>query len=706
MPASRKLIIVESPAKANTIAKFLGRGYKVEASQGHVRDLPKSRLGVDVDKGFELKYITIHGRGEILARLRKEARTASTILLATDPDREGEAISWHLAQALKIDPEKPCRVEFNEITKKAVTEAVKSPRAIDMRLVDAQQARRALDRLVGYKISPLLWAKVRKGLSAGRVQSVAARMVVDREEEISGFIPEEFWNVSASVQATGGKQAVFTAKLTAIEGSKPLLSTAEEAHSARDRLTGAGNLRISDVRIKEKRKQPSAPFITSTLQQEASRKLGFTIARTMRVAQALYEGVSLKTGGHQGLITYMRTDSVRVSEEALTAVREHIRDRFGPEYLPDKPNVFKGRPGAQDAHEAIRPTDVNLLPENIKESLTREQLQLYKLIHRRFLASQMSEALYDTQTVEMEGDGLSLRHYGERKRFAGFTGVYEEGTDDAETVAETGFPEVSKGDAVTVLEAEAHQHFTQPPPRYTEASLVRALEEQGIGRPSTYAPVLSTIVSRGYVTRENKRLYPTELGFLVNSLMTAYFSPIVDTGFTAGLEAELDAVEEGKKPWGEVLEAFYPSFEGMLASAEAEMEKLVIEDEKSDTVCDQCGALMVYKNGRFGRFLACPNFPECRNTLPILHYIDAPCPDCGARLLEKTSRKNRKFYGCERYPECGFTSWEMPVAERCPVCGSYMTLKRKKGDSFLLCANAQCRHSMPRDDAAGGEDDD
>ncbi len=706
MASGSKLVIVESPAKAHTIGKFLGKGYKVEASQGHVRDLPKSRLGVDVDNGFELKYITIHGRGEILARLRKEARTASGVFLATDPDREGEAISWHLAQALKISPQEPCRVEFHEITKKAVTAAVRAPRSINMHLVDAQQARRALDRLVGYGISPLLWAKVRKGLSAGRVQSVAARMVADREEEIGAFIPEEYWDVSAAVDAgaRGGKGRVFTARLTSLDGARAAVSSGEEAQEARERINAA-SLKVEDVKKREKRKQPAPPFITSTLQQEASRKLGFTISRTMQVAQTLYEGVMLEKGGQQGLITYMRTDSVRVSQEAISSVREHILATFGNEYLPENANAFKGGSGAQDAHEAIRPTDIRLSPEAVQRSLTKEQHQLYRLIYLRFLASQMADAVFDTQTVEIRGDGVELKHYGERKRFPGFTGIYEEGEDEAPQDGDAGLPRTAPGEAVTVREVVTQQRFTQPPPRYTEASLVRTLEEKGIGRPSTYAPIISTIISRGYVTREKKRLYPTELGILVNSLMTAHFSPIVDTGFTAALESELDAVEAGEKPWVEVLQSFYPSFRDMLSGAEAQLEKRVVEDEKSDIVCDRCGALMVYKNGRYGRFLACPNFPECRNTLPILKRIGVPCPACGAELLEKTSRKNRKFYGCERYPECSFTSWEKPASERCPVCGSHMTIRRKKGEPVLLCANESCRHHQPFQEQGQTEND-
>lgn len=705
MSAKKKLVIVESPAKANTIARMLGRNYKVEASQGHVRDLPKSQLGVDVDNDFDMKYITIKGRGDILAKLRKEAKTASDVLLATDPDREGEAISWHLAQALKLDLDKPLRVDFHEITKKAVASAVKQPRAIDMNLVDAQQARRALDRLVGYKISPLLWAKVRKGLSAGRVQSVAVRIIADREAEIDAFIPEEYWEASATVhwKRENGTKAPFTLKLQALDGRKAVLSNADEADQARQRIATAA-LAITGIRNRERKKSPAPPFTTSTLQQEASRKLNFTLSKTMQVVQTLYEGVNLKKGGMQGLVTYIRTDSVRVSADAIQAVRGHILSNYGADYLPETENVYKGRGSAQDAHEAIRPVDIAFTPDAVKESLTRDQHLLYRLIYHRFVASQMNPALYDTRTIDITGDGVELRYYGESKRFSGFTAVYEEGQDDASAPAETKLPVVQEGDAVVIEEALAEQFFTQPPVRYTEASLVRTLEENGIGRPSTYAPTISTIIARGYISREKKRLYPTELGKTVNALMIEHFSPIVDIDFTAGLEAGLDAVEDGEKDWKSLLAEFYPPFEDMLQKADEAIEKIVIEDEVSDIPCEKCGRMMVYKTGRYGRFLACPGFPDCRNTMPILTYINAPCPTCGAKLLEKTSRKNRKFYGCEKYPDCDFVSWDMPVDKSCPKCGSYMTLKRRKAGNLFLCANETCRHSEPADDQQGDDE--
>ena len=696
MAHSTKLVIVESPAKAKTIAKYLGRGYKVEASQGHVRDLPKSQLGIDVNNHFEMKYITIHGRGPILAKIRKEAKSASTILLATDPDREGEAISWHLAQVLGLDPASSCRVEFNEITKKAVQQAMKKPRPVDMGRVDAQQARRALDRLVGYKLSPLLWAKIKKGLSAGRVQSVATRLVVEREEEIEAFVPDEYWEIEAdaSLPVKKGKKGVYTFLLSQLGGQKASLSNEQEAKAAYERIL-KGHFSISTARRGEKHKSPAPPFTTSSLQQEASRKLNFTTMKTMQVVQQLYEGIDLEKEGTQGLVTYIRTDSVRISDEALTAVREYIPSVYGSEYLPDEPVRYKGRANAQDAHEAIRPTDVTRRPDDIRASLTKDQYNLYKLIWSRFVACQMNPALYDTLTLTAESGDIQLRLYCESKRFAGFTFLYEEGRDDEQETRETPLPDVQAGDRLKVENVRYSQHFTQPPARFTDASLVRTLEEKGIGRPSTYAPTITTITARGYVARDKKRLYPTELGRMVNQLMTTYFGPIVETEFTANMENQLDNVESNGEDWHKVVETFYGPFEEMLEKAETAIEKVKIADEVSDIQCEQCGAMMVYKMGRYGKFLACPNFPTCRNTKPILNYIDAPCPKCGARLLEKTSHKNRRFYGCERYPECDFVSWDMPVRERCPVCGSYMTLKRAKGgETMHICANESCRHKV------------
>ena len=690
--SKQKLIIVESPAKAKTIGRYLGKGYKVEASQGHVCDLPKSQLGIDPDHDFEMKYITIRGRGEILSRIRKEAKNASQIFFATDPDREGEAISWHLYHVLGVDENTPCRIEFNEVTKKAVQNAIKNPRKLDMGRIDAQQARRALDRLVGYKISPLLWAKVKKGLSAGRVQSVATRLVVDRENEINSFIPEEYWEITAECKAgTGRSTQSFRARLAAVEGKKAVISNKEDADSICS-LIESGSFSITEIKSKERKRMPAPPFTTSSLQQEAGRKLSFTTARTMQIVQQLYEGVEIAGEGIQGLVTYIRTDSVRISDEAMEAVRAYIPSRYGPEFLPKEKNEFKGRKNAQDAHEAIRPTNIERTPESIKASLSREQYMLYRLIYNRFIASQMEAAVYQTLTVDISSEKVLLRFYGEHKSFAGFTVLYEESMDENVDSVEMNLPVLKQGMEIKIAGIDSAQHFTQPPSRFTEASLVRTLEENGIGRPSTYAPTISTIISRGYVTREKKRLFPTELGIMVNDMMNRYFSEIVDTEFTASMESKLDAVEEGKDDWKQILRDFYPEFCKELDVAEEEIEKIDIKDEVSDVQCDQCGAMMVYKMGKFGQFLACPNFPQCRNTKPLLTYIDALCPKCGNRLLEKVSRKNRKFYGCESYPECDFVSWDKPVSEKCPKCGSYMVEKRNgKGEILHLCSNENCR---------------
>ena len=688
----QKLIIVESPAKAKTIGKYLGKGYKVEASQGHVCDLPKSQLGIDIDHDFNLKYITIRGRGDILSRIRKEARNASQIYFATDPDREGEAISWHLFHVLGVDEDSPCRIEFNEVTKKAVQNAIKNPRKLDKGRIDAQQARRALDRLVGYKISPLLWVKVKKGLSAGRVQSVATRMVVEREREIESFIPEEFWDVSVSCTAKNNKESIpFSAKFSTLEGKKVTIHDRNEAEKVKN-LILKGHFTVSEIRRKERKRLPAPPFTTSSLQQEAGRKLSFTTAKTMQIVQQLYEGIDIEGEGAQGLVTYIRTDSVRISDDAMAALRSFIPEKYGPEYLPEQANEYKGRKNAQDAHEAIRPTDVSRTPESIKSSLSREQFMLYRLIYNRYVASQMAPALYETLAAEITDAYVGLRFYGEHKVFAGFTVLYEEGTDETQDSVEMMLPALKEGQKILVSAVDTDQHFTQPPSRFTEASLVRTLEENGIGRPSTYAPTITTIIGRGYVTREKKRLFPTELGIMITEMMENYFSDIVDTEFTANMEERLDEVEEGKEDWKQILREFYPDFSRTLELAEKEIEKVEVKDDVSDIPCDQCGAMMVYKMGKYGRFLACPNFPQCRNTMPILKYIQAPCPQCGKRLLEKTSRKNRKFYGCEGYPECDFVSWDKPVDEKCPKCGTYMVEKRNNRNEILhLCTNESCR---------------
>ncbi|MEG2859116.1 MAG: type I DNA topoisomerase [Clostridia bacterium] len=686
-----KLVIVESPAKARTISKFLGKGYHVEASHGHVRDLPKSQIGVNVEGGFEPKYITIRGRGDILDKIRKEARGATKVFLATDPDREGEAISWHLANVLKIPEGESCRVEFHEITSREVKSAIKASRPVNMNLVNAQQARRVLDRLVGYKISPILWSKVRKGLSAGRVQSVATAIICDREKEIDEFEPEEYWNLSCAFTSGG---VPFKGRFFGEAGERLDVVSEAQANALIERIKGA-RFQVTSVKHGERKKNPTAPFTTSNLQQEASRKLGFTTLKTMQVAQQLYEGVDIEGEGTQGLVTYIRTDSTRISEEAITAVRELIGEQYGPAYLPEVPNAYKTRKTAQDAHEAIRPTETSRKPELIKASLTRDQFKLYKLIYYRFLASQMTPALYETLSSEIEGGGLTFRFGGQKMKFAGFTAVYEEVLDDAQAEQDSSMPILTEGTEAEAGEVEAEQHFTQPPPRYTEASLVRTLEEKGIGRPSTYAPTITTIMARGYISREQKRLHPTELGLVVTDIMKNNFPDIVDIAFTADMEEKLDEVEAGDEEWHQLIATFYGPFALTLEEAEKTIEKVSIEDQVSDIPCEKCGAMMVYKMGRFGKFLACPNFPECRHTMALLKDIGVACPDCGARLLERVSRKGRKFYGCEKYPDCAFVSWDLPVNDKCALCGGRMVQKRgRKGENYHVCVNEQCRNRV------------
>ncbi len=697
-----KLVIVESPAKAKTIGKFLGRGYKVEASQGHVRDLPKSQIGVDPENNFEPRYITIRGRGDILSKIRKEAKSASKVLLATDPDREGEAISWHLSTILGIDAQSACRIEFNEVTSKAVKAAVKNPRPINMDLVNAQQARRVLDRLVGYKISPLLWAKIKKGLSAGRVQSVAAKMICDRENEIDIFVPEEYWTLAG--EFTIGNTKLPVRYMGADDSGR--LSSREECDRIMERC-GISEFRVGEVRSTERRKNPAAPFTTSNMQQEASRKLNFTTQKTMQIAQQLYEGVDIAGEGSQGLVTYIRTDSTRISDEALGAVREMILNAYGQDYLPAEPNVYKTRKSAQDAHEAIRPTDIKRRPDDIKDSLSRDQYRLYKLIYNRFVSSQMTPAVYDTVSADIVSGDMKFRFSGQKLKFAGFTAVYEEILDDQQEEKNVRvLPALRTGDPAAAGDMACDQHFTQPPPRYTEASLVRALEEKGIGRPSTYAPTISTIITRGYVSREQKRLIPTELGKIVNDMMCKSFPDIVDIAFTADMEEKLDSVESGDTEWHSIIADFYGPFEETLKAAEESLEKVAIEDQVSDVPCDKCGAMMVYKMSRFGKFLACPNFPECRNTMALPTNIGVKCPKCGGELLERVSRKGRKFYGCEKYPECDFVSWDRPVNENCPVCGAYMVLKRGAKDTlFHVCSNETCRHRIQVENNGGSDDE-
>ena len=683
-----KLVIVESPAKAKTIAKFLGRGYKVEASSGHVRDLPKSTLGVDVDNNFEPKYITIRGRGDTLERIRKEAKGVQRVFLATDPDREGEAISWHLAHILGLAPDALNRVEFHEITQSAIRAAMKTPRAIDRDLVDAQQARRVLDRLVGYSISPLLWAKVRKGLSAGRVQSVATRIICDREDEIRDFNSEEYWTVTAEVLAEdeAGRKHTFEAKLAALDGKKAdTLPNEQAANDAVARMK-AGKFTVGKVVHGERSRHPAPPFTTSNLQQEAARKLGFATRKTMQIAQQLYEGVDLPGEGTVGLVSYIRTDSTRLSQEALDAAREYITGRYAAEYLPETPNIYKGRKNAQDAHEAIRPTVTQRTPESIKDVVPRDVYRLYKLIWDRFIASQMTSAVYATLTASLHSDnGVDMRFSGMQMRFKGFTALYTEGSDTPEE-QEVSLPDLKENSPAAIGKTAADQHFTQPPQRYTEASLVRTLEEKGIGRPSTYAPTISTILSRGYIERESKSLKPTELGELVNAMMTEHFPGVIDIAFTAQLEEQLDAVEDGFEGWRQVISDFYGPFSQALKTAEATIEKVVVADEETDTPCEKCGAMMVIKQGRYGRFMACPRFPECRSTKPIYVTIEAPCPKCGAQVQERNTKKGRKFFGCMRYPDCEYVSWDKPVVQKCPQCQGNMVEKNdKRAGTLHVC---------------------
>ncbi|MDL2258316.1 type I DNA topoisomerase [Eubacteriales bacterium OttesenSCG-928-K08] len=685
------LVIVESPAKAKTIAKYLGKNYKVVASNGHVRDLPKSQLGVDVDNNFQPKYITLRGRGEVLDKIRREAKSAKKIYLATDPDREGEAISWHLANVLKLDENSKCRIVFNEITATAVKNSIKGVRPIDMRLVDAQQTRRILDRLVGYKISPILWAKVRKGLSAGRVQSVATRVICDREQEILDFVPEEYWALSAQLTEKRSRKT-FEAKFYGYEGKKATVRTGEEANEILARVKDATFV-ATDVKTGTKNRHPAPPFTTSSLQQEASRKLGFTTKRTMMVAQQLYEGVELGKRGATGLVTYIRTDSVRIAKEAQDLALTHIETQYGKNYLPPKPNVYKGRSSAQDAHEAIRPTSLEDTPASLKTMLSNDQFKLYKLVYERFLASQMADARYETNSVTIDANGCTFRASGIRTLFDGFTAVYIEGKDETQE-KEVALPAIEKGDAFALKKLDSEQRFTQPPSRYTEASLVRMLEENGIGRPSTYSPTISTIIDRGYICREKKMLVPTELGFVVTQLMKENFTTIVDVEFTAGMEEKLDKVEEGSLESEQVLQDFYPDFIKTVEVASETIEKIVIPDEVSEIPCEKCGAMMVYKMGRFGKFLACPNFPECRNTKPIVEKINVPCPDCGAELIKRKSKRGKVFYGCEKYPECSFVSWDRPVVERCPKCNSLMVQKMSQKGSYVLCTNKECGHNL------------
>lgn len=684
------LVIVESPAKVKTISKFLGANYKVMASQGHVRDLPKSQMGVDVEHDYEPKYITIRGKGDILAALRKEAKKADKVYLATDPDREGEAISWHLAAALKLEDKDIYRITFNEITKNAVKASLKEARKIDMNLVDAQQARRVLDRVVGYGISPLLWAKIKRGLSAGRVQSVALRMICDRENEIDAFIPEEYWTMEASLNIKGEKKPLV-AKFYGDRNGKIDIKNAAQMQKILDEVKNSG-FSIESVKKSEKIKKSPLPFTTSTLQQEAAKTLNMSTKRTMNIAQQLYEGVDIKGRGTVGLITYLRTDSTRVADEAKTASKDYISENYGEKYLPQSSNTKKDDKKIQDAHEAIRPTDLSLSPALVKESLQRDQFRLYQLICKRFVASQMAPAQYETTSVRIGAGEYIFTVSASKIVFDGFMSVYKSDDDNEETNAlAKGLDENS---VLTLDDVNGTQHFTQPPAHFTEASLVKALEEQGIGRPSTYAPTISTIIARHYVIKENKNLYISELGNAVNNIMMTAFPTIVDVKFTANMESLLDGVAEGTVEWKEIIRNFYPDLKVAIDEAEKELEHVKIEDEVTDVICDKCGRNMVIKYGPHGKFLGCPGFPECHNTKPYLEKIGVACPKCGKDVILKKTKKGRMFYGCEGYPECDFVSWQKPSDKKCPKCGGYMIEKGSK----LVCADETCGYVESKND--------
>ena len=684
---AKYLVIVESPAKVKTIKKFLGKNYEVMASNGHVRDLPKSSLGIDVDGDFEPKYITIRGKGEILAKLRKESKKAEKIYLATDPDREGEAISWHLLHALKLEGKDVSRISFNEITKNAVKESLKHPRKIDMDLVDAQQARRVLDRIVGYKISPLLWAKVKRGLSAGRVQSVALRIICDREDEINAFIPEEYWSLDATVDVEGEKKPI-TAKLYGKGDNKIAISSKEEMDKILDEIKGK-ECRVLSIKKGQRTNKAPLPFTTSTLQQEASKALNFPISKTMRIAQQLYEGVDIKGQGTVGLITYLRTDSTRISEEADRNAREYIREVFGPEYEAEKSDSENINTSKiiQDAHEAIRPTNVRITPASIKDMVSTEQYKLYKLIYERFLASRMKPAVYNIYSVTVESAGEKFKASSSTVGFAGYLNVYNTEEDKEKDVPN--LSGIEKGDKLTCNEVVAKQHFTEPPSHYTEALLVKTMEDNGIGRPSTYAPTISTLLNRRYVTKEQKNLYITELGQVVNGIMETAFPEIVNVEFTANMESLLDSIGLGTINWKVVVRNFYPDLENEIKHASENLDKIKIADEVSDEVCELCGANMVIKYGAFGKFLACPNFPNCKNTKPYYEKIGVSCPECGSEMVRRNTKKGRVFYGCINYPNCEFMSWNMIADKKCPRCGKYMVIKGKK----MVCSEKECGYS-------------
>ena len=680
MAAAKKiLVIVESPSKAKTIGKFLGGRYKVIASVGHVRDLPKSKLGIDIENDFEPQYISIRGKGDIIKELKKEAKNASKVYLATDPDREGEAISWHLAFLLGIDPQTPCRIVFNEITKKAITEAIKNPRPIDLRLVDAQQARRVLDRLVGYQISPLLWRKVRRGLSAGRVQSAALKIICDRENEIKNFKPEEFWTITAEFRK--GKK--FTAKLTEYRGKKIVIENRERNDEILDVLK-KGSFTVKSIEEKDRMRRPSAPFTTSSMQQDAANKLNFSARKTMMIAQQLYEGVEVKGRGTIGLVSYIRTDSVRISDEARAASKDYIVENMGETYYSS--NVYRNRKGdVQDAHEAIRPSYVDLTPDMIKESLSRDQYRLYSLIWNRFVASQMAPARFRQLSVVIENGDYDFRAVGSRMTFDGFLKVYSSSKDDEDKW----LPDMEKGETLKADSIGGQQNFTQPPARFTEASLVKDLEEKDIGRPSTYAPIVATLLDRKYISKEKKSLIPTDLGFIVTDMMEQYFNEIVDAGFTAQMEENLDDIETKGVRWKSVIEDFYDTLKDELKTADEQIEKVEFEEEPTGELCEKCGRPMVIKHGRFGAFAACTGYPECKNTKPLVQTIDVKCPKCGKDIVVRRSRKGRVFYGCSGYPDCDQVYWNRPVDRKCPKCGSLLVEKKGK-ETRYACSNNEC----------------
>ncbi|MCM3224936.1 type I DNA topoisomerase [Terribacillus saccharophilus] len=686
------LVIVESPAKAKTIERYLGKKYKVKASMGHIRDLPKSQMGINVEEDFEPRYITIRGKGPVLKELKSAAKKVKKVYLAADPDREGEAIAWHLAHSLNIDETSECRVVFNEITKDAIKESFKHPRSIDMDLVDAQQARRILDRLVGYNISPLLWKKVKKGLSAGRVQSVAVKMIMDRENEIKEFIPEEYWSIDAAFQS--GKDN-FEGSFYGIDGKKVGLASEEEVNEILGKLSGE-DFQVDKVNKRERKRNPAAPFTTSSLQQEAARKLNFRARKTMMVAQQLYEGIDLgkKEGGITGLITYMRTDSTRISNTAKEESATYIKETYGDEFLGSGTKT-KQNEGAQDAHEGIRPTSAFRHPDSVKAILSRDQFRLYKLIWERFIASQMAQAVLDTMTVHLVNEGVEFRATGSKVKFKGFMKVYVEGNDDNTSEKDRLLPNLEEGMTVKADQITPNQHYTQPPPRYTEARLVRTMEEQGIGRPSTFAPTLDTIQRRGYVTLDNKRFVPTELGEIVIDILKEFFPEIIDLEFTVKMEEDLDHIEDGKTQWVTIIDEFYKGFDTRLEKAEQEMEKIEIRDEPAGIDCEECGHEMVYKMGRYGKFLACSNFPDCRNTKPILKKIGVTCPKCKeGEVVERKSKKNRVFYGCDRYPDCDFLSWDKPISRPCPKCTSMLVEKKAKKGTQITCSSCDYKEEV------------